>query len=137
MTVTTEDIRPGAYLSDIIDAYALSREAYERADEVAKQKRETMEKVEAQLFAEMERQNLRSVKHDRGTFYLNDQAWARVADEVAARQWAQHEHPELITLNRSRLSVLVREALKEGQPLPPGVDFTASQKVGWRDRRSG
>lgn len=119
-------------LDVLINAYADARRAREDKEEEAKRLHESEEIVERQLFSVMEAQSLRSVKHERGTFYLNDQAWAKVADEDAARTWAEAEKPELITLNRQRLSVIVRERILSGEEMPPGVDFTTTQKIGWR-----
>ena len=71
---------------------------------------------------------------DLGTFSLNDLAWARVEDPAAAKEWADQYHPELLTLNHTRLSTIVREALKgeSGAVIPPGVTYTVSRKINWR-----
>jgi hypothetical protein len=57
-----------------------------------------------------------------------------VTDEEAAKAWADGQMPELITLNRARLSKLVRDILKGDAevPMPPGVNFTTSRKITWR-----
>lgn len=129
---------PGqTHLAYLITEYAQARIKYERAKDAAKLEQERMEAAERRLFDAMDAQGLRSVRsEDYGLFLLDDKAWASVTDEAEARKWAQNEHPELITLNRMRLSVLVREALKEGTPLPPGVSFSTAAGIGWRERRT-
>lgn len=119
-------------LDGLIAAYADARNVREEADERAKRLREIEDRAEAELFDALERLSIRSVRHARGLFSLSDLAWASVLDEDSARQWAEAERPELLTLNRQRLSVIVREALKEAQPLPPGIDYKVTRKITWR-----
>lgn len=117
----------------LVEAYADCRNAREEADERAKGLRSAEDAAEAALFEAMERLNLRSVQHARGRFTLNDLAWASLSDEDKAREWAEAEMPELLTLNRQRLSVLVRQHLKGERPeMPPGVDYRVSRKISWR-----
>lgn len=136
--VTREEVEvdPGRpeqrQLNLLINDYADRRRTREDIEADAKEARGLEEKAELALFGFLEAANLRSVRHERGLFYLNDQAWARVTDEDKARAWAEAEMPEIITLNRQRLSVVVRERIKESRDLPPGVDFTTTQKIGWR-----
>jgi len=96
----------------------------------------TLEEVEARydvaqarLFDAIEAAGLRSVRTGAGMFSLNDLAWPRIADPSAALAWAEANAPEFITLNHQRLISPVREAIKEGRDLPPGVDFTTSRKI--------
>lgn len=120
-------------LDALIEAYVSARSQREQASERVKRLQEIEDRVTADLFDSMERLNLRSAKHDNlGTFALNDLAWAKVIDEPTARAWAETAYPELLSVNRQRLSVIVREALKTGDALPPGVDFTTTRKISWR-----
>jgi glutathione S-transferase len=102
---------------------------------VVKRLQENEDRATEALFDALERTGLRSVKHELGTFSLNDLAWPSITDAEAARKWAQAEMPELITLNNARLAVVVRDYLKgERDNLPAGVDFRTSRKIGWRSR---
>lgn len=120
-------------LNDLIERYAELRREREEATALEKVRREVEDDAERELFDEMERLGLRSARHERyGLFILDDKAWPKITDSLAARGWAESEAPDLITLNSTRLGPYVREALKEGRELPPGVDFTLSRKIQWR-----
>lgn len=120
-------------LDALINAYADARLYREQADDHAKKLRATETEIEGKLFEAMERLNLRAVRHARGLFTLNDLAWAVVDDEGSARDWAESNMPELLLLNRQRLSVVVREHLKgERDALPPGVSWRTSRGINWR-----
>lgn len=123
----------GGGLDALITAYADARTAREQADDRAKRLRDTEAKVEAALFDEMEKLNLRSVRHARGLFMLDDKAWATVLDESALRAWCEREMPEVLLPNMTRLAVIVRQALKgERDEMPPGVEPRFSRKLNWR-----
>lgn len=119
-------------LEDMASRVAETRYALEQAMDAEKQARELYELAETGLFDALEAQGLRQIRTPRGLFSMNDLAWASVEDEDKARLWAEAESPELLTLNRQRLSVLVRRALENGLELPPGVTFTTSRKITWR-----
>jgi hypothetical protein len=119
-------------LKYLADKLADARVALDAAMDAEKVARASYESYEAELFDSLENAGIRQIRTDRGLFSMNDLAWAQVADEAAARSWAEESMPELLLLNRQRLSVVVREALKEGGELPPGVEFTTSRKVTWR-----
>lgn len=122
-----------AGLDALIRAYVDARIVREAASAREKELRAIEDRAEADLFDAMERVNLRSATHDElGMFILSDLAWAKVTDEAKAREWAEHEAPELLLLNRQRLAVVVREALKGERDMPPGVDWTTSRGVNWR-----
>lgn len=121
-----------ARLSAIADKLANARNLLDAVEDSARQYRADYEQVEAELFEALEQQGLRSIRTDRGLFSLNDLAWAKIADAATARAWADENMPEVITLNHTRLSVVVREALKKGEEPPPGIDYTLSRKINWR-----
>ncbi len=121
-----------ATLEELAIRVAESRFALEQAMDVEKQTRAIYEMAETALFDALEAEGLRQIRTPRGLFSMNDLAWASVDDEDKARLWAEAENPELLTLNRQRLSVMVRRALENGEPLPPGVTFTTSRKITWR-----
>lgn len=130
--------QPTPELVDLIDAYVAARQRREQSDTQTKRLRTIEAQAEAALFAEIERQNLRSTRHKTwGLFYLNDAVSPSVTDEKALRDWALEAMPELLLANRSRLASVVRNAIKEGDDLPPGVDFSTYRKIGWRDRPNG
>jgi hypothetical protein len=121
-------------LVEMTEQLVLLRTRLEMAEDEAKRIRGNYEQVEAELFDALENAGLRSIRTDKGLFLLNDLAWAKVADPEAAKEWADQNAPELLTLNLQRLSKIVRETLKgerEGG-LPAGVDYTTSRKINWR-----
>lgn len=135
----TEATEPRA-IADMAEHLAIARISLDKANDEAKAAQELYDAWEAKLFDALENAGLQQIRTERGLFRLNDLAWASVTDEEAARIWAEHNAPELLSLNRQRLSVIVRRALKgeetapgmEGQTLPPGVDFRLSRKITWR-----
>jgi histidinol dehydrogenase len=127
-----QETPPRGDLAVIADDVAASRIALETAMDAEKSARAVYETYEAELFDALENAGIRQFRTGRGLFTQNDLAWAQVEDEEAARAWAEATAPELLLLNRQRLSVLVRAALKEGDDLPPGVTFTTSRKITWR-----
>lgn len=130
MTDETPAERVG--IDALVNAYADARAVREEASDTEKRLREIEQKLEVALFDELEKLNLRSVRHERGLFSLNDLAWPKIEDPEKARMWAEENHPELITLNSTRLGPYLREMVKEGADLPPGVDVTFSRKINWR-----
>lgn len=120
-------------LDALIIAYATARSIREDVTEREKQLRNIEAKAEQDLFDAIERLGLRSVRHrELGLFTLNDMANGTVTDEAALREWALNEMPELMLPNRQRLGKVVRDTLKEGGTLPPGVDATFYRKINWR-----
>lgn len=146
--VALETVHPEAGGPDfdaLINAYADARVRREKAGELMKELQRYEDEAEEALFSSMEAMNLRSIRHERGLFSLNDLADARVVDEVKAREWAQLYLSEVITLNRQRLSKVVRDLLRGdeapgplvhngefGVDLPPGVDIAFRRTIGWR-----
>lgn len=118
----------GAIANDLADA----RNERQRLADLVKDAQAVEDQYEAELFEALERLGVRSFRTERGLFSMNDLAWSSVEDEQLARSWAETHMPELLLLNRQRLSKVVRDALSEGNPLPPGVTFTTSRKITWR-----
>lgn len=138
--MTENEAAASPTLVALADDLADARVALDEANDIAKQRQSEYDALEATLFDKMEDAGLVSIRTARGLFRLNDLAWASVEDEAAARDWAETHMPELLLLNRQRLSTVVRRALKgeesvpgmEGQALPPGVNFRLSRKISWR-----
>lgn len=123
-----------ASLDYLIRAYAVAREKREAAGAEEKRLRVIEDDAERELFDALEQQGLHSIRHELGQFILNDQAWSKVVDPIAARGWAEEHAPDLITLNVTRLNPTVRNALKEGLELPPGVEYSIKRSIQWRGR---
>lgn len=85
--------------------------------------------AESALFEAIENAGLESVRTQRGLFSLNDLAWPRIEDRDRLMAWAEAEHPDLLTLNLQRLQTPLREALKAGQELPPGLTYSVTRKI--------
>lgn len=116
----------------LIVEYANARNERERLEDLAKAAKSDEEIAEARLFDWLEKHNLKNVRHARGLFMLDDKAWSTIEDAVLAREWAEHAEPDLLTLNHSRLAVIVREALRGERDMPPGVGARFSRKINWR-----
>lgn len=124
----------------LADLVANRRIELEKVNDLQKEAQAAYDEVEARLFDVLEATGLQQIRTERGLFRLNDLAWASVTDEAAARDWAEHNEPALLLLNRQRLSVIVRQVLKgeESAPglepgqMPPGVDYRTSRKITWR-----
>lgn len=136
---TIADNTTAPELKQLADKLADARVALEEAEDRAKRMRSAYESLEGQLFDALENAGIRQFRTARGLFSLNDLAWAAVEDEEAARRWADQSAPELLTLNRQRLSVIIRHVLKGEEDhglgkgeLPPGTSYTTSRKIGWR-----
>jgi len=120
-------------LNALMEAYAIARAGREAAGDVEKERRRIEDEAERQLFDAMERLQLRSARHDTyGLFTLNDMANAVVTDEGELRKWALEEMPELLLANRARLGKVVRDTLREGGVMPPGVDVAFKRGINWR-----
>jgi len=120
---------------ELADLLGDARIVLDKANDVAKEAQTAYDAVEAKMFDALENAGLQQIRTERGLFRLNDLAWASVTDETVAREWAEHNEPALLLLNRQRLSVIVRQVLKgEGDytEMPPGVDFRTSRKITWR-----
>lgn len=122
----------GGELDTLIAEYKVKRVLKDMLAEQLTEAEKDLAVAEVALFDEMERMSLRSVRTPDGTFSLNDLPYARVADEGQAAAWAEANMPEILTLNRARLSTVVREKLREGGELPPGVDFWTKRGIKWR-----
>jgi hypothetical protein len=127
-------------LKELAHVLADARVALDLANDAAKEAQATFDGIEAKLFDALEGAGLTSIRTERGLFRLNDLAWAAVEDEDKARAWAEENEPALLTLNRQRLSVIVRRVITgdEAAPglepgvMPPGVNFRTSRKISWR-----
>jgi hypothetical protein len=122
-------------LDALIEAYVAARIAREAASVKENDLRSIEARAEMFLFEAMERHNLRGVRHRTlGQFLLNDIADATVTSNELVRAWALREHPEVLLPNYQRLGKVVRDALKEGDALPDGVEAVFRRKIAWRDR---
>lgn len=138
--MTTDATTVSETFKELADRLADDRINLDKANDIVKELQRLYDESEAKLFDALEDAGLSSIRTDRGLFRLNDLAWASVDDEDAARAWAEANMPELLTLNRQRLSVVVRKVIKgeedaPGVPAgqnPPGVTFRTSRKITWR-----
>jgi hypothetical protein len=119
-------------LDELAATYANKRVVREQYDHLLNNARKEEDEAQARLFDALEAQGLRAIRTPLGLFSLNDLPWAQVLDPVAAREWAEENMPELITLNIQRLSPFIRPFIKSGEELPPGVTFTVSRRITWR-----
>lgn len=107
--------------------------AFKQQRDILKNKLDMLEplyiEAEAELFEAIENAGLSSVRTPQGLFSLNDLAWPKIEDRDRLLAWAENEHPELLTLNLQRLQTPLREALKKGDELPPGLSYSVTRKI--------
>ena len=122
-------------ITNLARAYAVARARREEVSEQENQLRNIEASAEKELFDAMERMSQRAVRVDGlGMFSLNDIADGHVIDAARLREWAQHERPELLLPNYQTLGKIVRDAIKDEVPLPPGVEPVFRRKITWRGR---
>lgn len=118
-----------AKIRDLADEFHMRKIARDAAKETLDRHQAEYDKAEADLFDAIENAGLSSVRTPAGLFSLNDLAWPKVEDRDRLVAWAEHENPELLSVNLQRLQTPLREALREGKDLPPGLGFTTSRKI--------
>lgn len=111
------------------EAYHAAKIEYDAAKVTVDAAKERHDAAEAELFDAIENAGLTSVRTVAGLFSLNDLAWPKIEDRDRLIAWAEAEHPELLTLNTQRLQTPLREAIKNGDELPPGLSYTTSRKI--------
>lgn len=126
-------------VADLITEYASARTVLSDAKARLVPLQTAKDAAEAALFDFMENQDLRSVRHgELGLFILSDLAEPVMEDPRAFVAWAEDTMPELLTANRSRLAVVIREVLRGERSLgldsemPPGVAYTTRRTINWR-----
>lgn len=117
----------------LIADYAIARSRREQIEEEKKRASQAEAIAEAKLFDALEGAGLRSVRSkELGLFTLSDVAWAAVTDPVAARAWVDANMPEVLSMNATKLAVVVREAARGEREMPPGLDAKYTRRIGWR-----
>lgn len=129
-------------IAGLVAEYAFAREALDEVKQRTKPFQERKDAAETALFDALENAGLKSVRHATlGLFTLSDLAEPRVADPATFVAWAERAMPEVLTANRQRLAVVIREILRGDRPfasqdteygLPPGVDFSTRRNINWR-----
>lgn len=128
-------------LRELVEELAAARRALADMKEKLKPYQLAEDAAESALFDALENASMRSVRHkDLGLFTLSDLAEPRIEDPIAFVAWADKAAPELLTANRQRLAVVVREVLRGERPaitdtaegLPPGVAYSTRRTIGWR-----
>jgi hypothetical protein len=120
---------PSSHVRDLADEYHMRKIARDAAKQTYERHQAEYDIAEAALFDAIENAGLQSIRTPAGLFSLSDLAWPRIEDRERLMTWAENEAPELLTLNLQRLQTPLREALKDGSELPPGLGFTTSRKI--------
>lgn len=120
---------PSARIRNLADRFHQMKIVRDAATDTLKRAQEEYDRAEADLFDALEDAGLQSVRTPAGLFGLNDLAWPRIEDRERLMAWAEHERPELLTLNLQRLQTPLREALRDGVELPPGLGYTTTRKI--------
>lgn len=116
-------------LRTLADQLYILRVARDAAKNAYNRAVEDHDAAERELFDAIENAGLASIRTPTGLFSLSDLAWPRIEDRDRLLAWAEAEHPELLTLNLQRLQTPLREALKNGDELPPGLSYSMTRKI--------
>lgn len=116
--------------------HALRRE-YEEASKEYKRLKQKYEIAQSNAFARMEAEECGSHKIDGiANFVRAETIYAKMQDRSEFIKWAEENDESLIEKRERKedgiLNDLVRRYLDDGQPLPPGLSFTAKQYIGVR-----
>lgn len=121
-----------------------ARRANDKAQKAAEKTKAVKDEVEEALFEAMDEQSLKSVTLDLGPGYGKKQftgrqtIYSRIFNDTAAIQAFKDEGLEAEMLkpgfNKTPLNQLVKDRIKRGQPLPPGVDYSRSTGITITDR---
>jgi hypothetical protein len=120
---------PSARIRDLADEFHMRKIARDAAKQTYERHQAEYDDAEGRLFDALENAGLQSVRTPAGLFSLSDLAWPRIEDRERLLAWAENEHPELLTLNLQRLQTPLREAIKDGSELPPGLGFSTTRKI--------
>lgn len=114
--------------------WASLRKRYERAKADADVYKEEADRIERQLFEQMEDEDVGSIKVGTHTFVRAATTYGQVQDRAAFVAWAEENAPELVEVHERKglVNELVRERLEDGQPLPDGLGFYVKQYVSQR-----
>jgi len=129
MITHPEDEAPTAKIRDLADAFYRWKNARDDAKAVLDNIDREYAEAEAALFEAIENAGLESVRTPEGLFSLNDLAWPKIDDRDLLLAWAEAEHPDFLTLNLQRLQTPLREALRNGDVLPPGLGYSVTRKI--------
>ena len=121
---------------ELRELHRLKKE-YEEAAKDAKEKKTAFEIAQSNAFARMEAEECGSHKIDGiANFVRAETIYAKIQDRSEFIRWAKENDESLIEERERKedgiLNDLVRRYLDDGQPLPPGLSFTAKQYIGVR-----
>ena len=112
----------------------------ETAQSEAKAAKEKLDNYELEFWSELEDLRLKSFTMDDGTrLERRETRYARVLDLEALTEWVVENGlaAELLkdAPRKAVLNKFVRTRQENGQPLPPGLDFTTDRYISVRQRR--
>lgn len=115
----------------IRDVRRMLKERYEKEDEIWKV---ALEKLQGELQAFLDTNNLKNVKTPAGTFYSSVRYTASLSDPEAFMKFVINNN-QFDLLDRRANATAVKDYIKENNQPPPGCNLSAIQTVGVR--RSG
>ena len=126
----TQQISADAVIAKYVETRDLIEEKKKAFDaEIAKLKA-LQERREKWLTAEMDRLGLKSFKGDHGTCFFETKDSATVKDAEAFIGWVFADPAARRQFLENRVSkTAVKQALEEGTPPPPGVDYVAVRDI--------
>lgn len=110
------------------------RNELEDADMVAKNAKICYELAQRKFFERLEAEGCGSVKVDGVNFVPQTTVYGQVQDREAFIEWAESTDESLLEPRERKALVneLVREAVEQGEPLPPGLGFYTKEYVSQR-----
>lgn len=117
----------------LIDSYVKARQVKEEAESVFDQAKEALEAAEAALWDYMETKGVETVRSTVGIISRKETVYGRISDLEAAKRSFEDmgRLEEFFSLQpeKARINEYVRECMKQGVPLPEGVDFYSKRYV--------
>lgn len=115
----------------VLSKMAECKAAIEKLEEQAKAFREQIDACTELIVERWEDEGIDKLRLDKvGTFSLVDTPYGTVADRREFLKWIEETgQKDLLSVNASRVSALVKDALENGTEPPPGTSFFLKTEV--------
>jgi hypothetical protein len=110
------------------------RDGFDAADSRAKSAKQVYEDAQRKFFERLEAEGIGSIKVDGVNFVPQTTIYGQVQDREAFLAWAETADEALVETRERKalINELVREAIENGDPLPPGLGFYQKDYVSQR-----
>lgn len=121
-------------IDTVVDAYIKTRDELDLLKKAYDARKQDLEELqqrrETYLRGELDRLGVESFKTAHGTAFVDWKDSAAVADKDAFFNWVEGDFTERKHYLESRVSkTAVKQALDDGETLPPGVNYTKIKDV--------